>query len=406
MIRLLLLEDNEGDARLEQAALAEYAPGEFLVTRVERLQQALARIDAEAFDVVLSDIGLPDSVEMEAVQAIVAHAPALPLVVLTGSHDAELGRLAILHGAQDFLIKGESGGALIARTLHYAIERKRLETSLRDANETLERRVVERTATLEQVVGSLRSSEERFRAVTQSANDAIVTADGAGTIVGWNTAAERIFGYTEAEASGLPLTMLMPERYRERHRAGFNLALSADAQLVVAKTVELEGRRKDGREFPMELARVKCRIAEGWMFTGFIRDITERKQAEAQRKLAAEVFEQSSEGIMITDAECNIVLVNHAFTTITGYGEADVLGRNPRMLASGRQGRDFYRAMWDSINRTGRWEGELWNCRKDGRLFPEWLSISRMLDTSGAVSHYIGTFVDTTQSKAAAEQIQ
>ena len=132
----------------------------------------------------------------------------------------------------------------------------------------------------------------------------------------------------------------------------------------------------------------------------------ERVQAAAQRKLAAEVFEQSSEGIVITDAARNIVLVNHAFTATTGYSEAEVLGRNPRMLASGRQDQDFYRAMWEAINRNGRWEGELWNCRKDGSLYPEWLSISRVLDAAGEVSHYIGTFTDITQHKAAEEHIQ
>jgi len=148
-IRMLLLEDNPGDARLVQVALAEHAPGAFGVTWVERLADALARIATDRFDVVLSDLGLPDSTGLATAQAIAVGAPALALVVLTGSHDQDLGREAIQHGAQDYLVKGEASGPVIARTLRYAIERKRLEIGLRTANEVLERRVAERTAELE-----------------------------------------------------------------------------------------------------------------------------------------------------------------------------------------------------------------------------------------------------------------
>jgi len=115
--RLLLLEDNAGDARLVQTALAEHAPGEFAVTRVERLADALVRIASEHFDAVLCDLGLPDSTGLATAQAIAARAPALPLVVLTGSHNEDLGRAAIHHGAQDYVIKGEASGPMVARTL-------------------------------------------------------------------------------------------------------------------------------------------------------------------------------------------------------------------------------------------------------------------------------------------------
>ena len=170
-IRLLLLEDNPGDARLVQAALADHAPGEFAVTGVERLADALARVGTEGFDAVLSDLGLPDSTGLATAQAIVACAPALALVVLTGSHNQDLGRESIRHGAQDYLVKGESDGALIARTLRYAIERKRLEGGLRAANEALERRVAERTAELEAAIRKLSASEMRFRSLTEMSSD-------------------------------------------------------------------------------------------------------------------------------------------------------------------------------------------------------------------------------------------
>ena len=135
-------------------------------------------------------------------------------------------------------------------------------------------------------------------------------------------------------------------------------------------------------------------------------NISERKQHEAQLHLAAKVFEQSGEGITITDAQRNIVMVNQAFTRITGYSEADALGKNPRMLSSGRQDQEFYRAMWKTVNAQGYWQGEVWNRRKDSSVYPESLSISQVRDASGTPTHYIGIFSDISQHKAAQEHIQ
>ena len=162
-VRLLLLEDNSADAELLQAALAEFAPGDFAITRVERLADALARIGTGQFDALLSDLGLPDSTGPATVQAIAARAPELPLVVLTGMKDDDLGRAAIRHGAQDYLVKGEAGGALMVRTLRYAIERKRLEIGLRAANEALAGRVAERTAELEAANAILLANAAGYR---------------------------------------------------------------------------------------------------------------------------------------------------------------------------------------------------------------------------------------------------
>jgi diguanylate cyclase (GGDEF)-like protein/PAS domain S-box-containing protein len=135
-------------------------------------------------------------------------------------------------------------------------------------------------------------------------------------------------------------------------------------------------------------------------------NITERVEQEAQLHLAAKVFEQGGEGIMITDTRRNIVMVNHAFTEITGYSEDDALGEKPRMLSSGRQDQAFYRAMWATVNAQGHWQGEVWNRRKDGSEYPEWLSVSQVRDVSGTPTHYIGIFNDITLHKAAQEHIQ
>ncbi|MBZ0104943.1 MAG: EAL domain-containing protein [Sulfuricella denitrificans] len=263
-----------------------------------------------------------------------------------------------------------------------------------------------READRKRAIEALQESEARFRAVTQSSSDAIVTADREGNIVGWNGGAEAIFGYSEAEANGQPLTILMPQRYRARHLAGMSRVLAGGETHAIGKTLELDGLRKDQSEFPLELLLAKCELEGGWFIAATIRDITRRKQAEAQIKLAAEVFEQSNEAFIITDADHNIVLVNHAFTLITGYSEAEVLGQNPRMLASGRHDADFFRAMWEAIDAQGHWQGEVWDRRKDGSIYPKRLSISKAQDSQGDVTHYIGIFSDITQHKATEAQIQ
>jgi PAS domain S-box-containing protein len=127
---------------------------------------------------------------------------------------------------------------------------------------------------------ALRSSEERFRAVAESANDAFISGNQEGNIIHWNHGAERIFGYTAAEALGKPLTLIMPERLHAAHEEGMRRYLSTGVARVVGKTVELTGRKKDGTELPLELSRSSWRTAEGTFFTVVIRDITERKRAE------------------------------------------------------------------------------------------------------------------------------
>ncbi len=165
-IRLLLLEDNAGDARLVQTALDAHAPGGFEIVWVERLAQALQRLDVDHFDVVLCDLGLPDSAGLATPRALTAHAPALPLVVLTGLHDEELGRESIQYGAQDYLVKDEVSGPMLARALRWAVERKGHELELRLANEALERRVAERTAELTRSSEIMQDNAARLQALS------------------------------------------------------------------------------------------------------------------------------------------------------------------------------------------------------------------------------------------------
>lgn len=140
-------------------------------------------------------------------------------------------------------------------------------------------------------------------------------------------------------------------------------------------------------------------------FVYAITDITERKDAEEAQRIAATAFE-SQQGMTITDAQGTILKVNQAFTEVTGYSAEEVIGKNPRLLNSGRQDAVFYAAMWDSIHRSGSWQGEIWNRRKSGEIYPEWLTLSEVKDAEGMVTHYVGAFSDLSDRKAAESQIQ
>jgi PAS domain S-box-containing protein len=181
--------------------------------------------------------------------------------------------------------------------LHQAdTDRHRAHAETITLNEGLEARVIERTAELEKTFMALRSSEEKFRAVAETANEAFISADCQGNVIHWNRGAEQIFGYTFAEMLGKPLVTIMPQRFRAAHRHGVQRFLATGEAAVVGKTVELAGQRKDGSEFPLELSLADWTTAEGKFFTGVIRDISDRKRAEEElTKRASELARSNRE---------------------------------------------------------------------------------------------------------------
>lgn len=138
---------------------------------------------------------------------------------------------------------------------------------------------------------------------------------------------------------------------------------------------------------------------------GFSRDISHRKAIEAELRIAAIAFE-SQEGMVITDANSVILKINQSFTQITGYTEQEAVGQKMQILKSDVQEKSFYIAMWQAINNHGGWQGEIWNKRKNGEIYPEWLTISAVKDESDTLIHYVGTMLDITMRKAAEQQIQ
>lgn len=135
-------------------------------------------------------------------------------------------------------------------------------------------------------------------------------------------------------------------------------------------------------------------------YVGTITDISDLKLNEQRLRQAAAVFESTREGVMVTDANRRIIMVNQAFTDITGYDECEAIGNSPSMMSSGRHNEEFYQEMWTNIGTVGHWQGEIWNRRKSGEVYPELLSISSVKNEDDQISHYVGVFADISKLKA------
>lgn len=194
--------------------------------------------------------------------------------------DAEGNVTAVLSSGEDITLRREAEEAL--RVAHHELEGRVEERTreLKKAHETLAKEFLEHKLVDE----ALEETELRFKSVTQSANEAIVAADSSDNIVSWNKGAENLFGYTEEEAVGQKLTIIIPERYREDHLKGVERIINTGRSKVMGKTLELSGLRKNGGEFPIELSLATWKTGKGIFFSGIMRDITVRKRIEEEKE--------------------------------------------------------------------------------------------------------------------------
>ena len=182
------------------------------------------------------------------------------------------------------------------------------------------------------------------------------------------------------------------------------------AQLRAGKVWQGEfvNRRKSGALYT-ESATIAPLVDDQGQITHYLgikQDITAAKEAEKALRLAASVVANTHEGVMVCDAAQRIIEVNPAFTRITGYSAAEVLGRKPSLLSSGRRSREQYPAMWQALNQHGHWQGEFWNRHKDGSLYAAASTINALRDADGQVTHYVSVFSDITERKHQQEQLE
>ena len=287
-IKVLLIEDNPGDARLILELLREVPTANFALEHVDRLEAALARLREAPADVVLLDLALPDSRGYGTFAAVHSVAPDVPIIVLTGLGDDSLAVRVVHEGAQDFLVKGQVDGPVLSRAIRYAIERQR--------------------ARLE-----LRASERRWHAIVASALDAVITMDAAGVICDWNRRAEAVFGWPAAAVQGrLAADIIIPSRHHATYHRALAQFLTTGAGPMLGERIELTALHVDGREFPVELTVTPIRLADAWLFCAFLRDISQRRREELEIKRLNEVLEQR-----VTDRTAALAAANRELEAFT-----------------------------------------------------------------------------------------
>ena len=264
------------------------------------------------------------------------------------------------------------------------------------------------------------AANRHYQSLLDAASEvSIIATDTSGIVQVFNRGAERMLGYTAEEVIGhrRAADFHLQEEVGQRARElSVELGLPISGLSVFTAKPDRDGqeqrewtyRRKNGESISVAMVVTAVRSASNEItgYLGISQDITQRKQAQANLQLSANVFTWAREGILITDADTRIIQVNVAFTRITGYAEDDVIGRSPSVLKSGRQDQAFYARMWQSIKTVGHWEGEIWNRRKSGEVYAELLSISAVHDAHNKIQNYVGLFTDISSQKAHEQELE
>lgn len=243
-----------------------------------------------------------------------------------------------------------------------------------------------------------------YQSIFDYSSEGIIETDNKGVIIAVNPSFIKTTGYSEEEVIGKRPNILSSGIHPLKFYIHMWAALYEKGQW----SGEIWNKRKNGEIYPewLTITAIKDENEKLINYTGIFTDISVYKKNESDLRLYERVFAASLEGIMITDKRGVIVSVNPSFTTLTGYTRVEVIGETPSILNSGRQNTDFYINMWSSIHEKGFWKGEIWNKKKSGEVYPEWLSISTIYDKNQETINYVGVFSDITERKESEEYLK
>ena len=445
-IRALLVEDNPGDARLLREMLPDVSSHSFDLTHVARLSEALRELEETGFDVILLDLVLPDAQGFEAFLRMQSHARAIPVIVLTGLADQDLAVRAVRHGAQDFLVKGQFDGDLLARAVQYAIERKRIMDELAAANvllqeEIVERRRVEETLRrrnrelilLNRVISATASSQEVesiLEVVCRELVQALGASQAAAALLDSARTEMRVIAEYRGDGNRQPtLGMTIPiqgnpaaaylleqkspltvadARSDPKLAPVHGLVLSTNVVALLVLPLRIDGdvegclglAYNQAHDFVAEEIDLAQRVAEQASVA-----LAHARLTETQRRLSAAV-EQSAGSVVITDTDSTILYVNPAFERISGYSRQEVVGQTTALFKSGKHAPSFYDDLWETL-RAGRvWQGRLVNRKKDGTLYLEDTTIAPVRNAADQIVSYVSTMRDVTREVQLEEQFR
>jgi diguanylate cyclase (GGDEF)-like protein/PAS domain S-box-containing protein len=370
----------------------------FLQRRLKKVYTAVnGRAGLDAFakyhpDLVISDIRMPVMDGLAMVERIRAVNLKIPVIITTAFEESSYFQKSIDLGVDKYVVKPIKFD-ILDNALQKCARLIRSEAALIEVN-------------------------ERYRLLFQLSHIAISISDTGGStepnvlvmngrIVDCNEAFIKLLGFdSQDEISKLLFSdLLMPEAISQVNKLMREELLvrgfSHEAKLKLRGKVE-------GQVVPVIVQFIVRRDEQGvaeeiW---AVMRDISEQEKAEKALLLAECVFNNSNEGMLVTDSDNRIISVNPAFSVLTGYSQDEVLGQNPNMLKSGENDQFFYQQLWSSLQTNGFWKGEIMNRRKSGEVFPEWLSIRAVLGYDGSVVNYIGIFSDISEFKHATERVE
>jgi diguanylate cyclase (GGDEF)-like protein/PAS domain S-box-containing protein len=345
---------------------------EFEAERIDRLTTLQQALEEAEWDLILASHRLPEC-DLDAVLRLVRESrqPIACLAVTRTISKDRLSRLfhSGMHGHLDI-----DNLYLLAPMIQHALELASFPHPQNDSP----------TAQAQ--------GEIRYRNLLDNAPIAILILCSR-RIVYLNQAARKTLAIdAETPISRIPLEQLVTTNTPDR------LLVPPPERDVFATEASIETRlrRADGNQIPVEVRQSRTdylgRAATLLVFS----EISGRISAESRLQQAAKVFEYTTEGVILTDENANIIAVNPAFSEITGFSEKEVLGRNPRFLQSGRHDKAFYAAMWNSLKQQKTWQGEIWNRRKNGEVYPEWLNITTVQEAPEAEPQYVAVFSDIT----------
>ncbi|RLB08274.1 MAG: hypothetical protein DRG50_00270 [Deltaproteobacteria bacterium] len=376
LIKVLLIEDNPGYAELMQVVLTKTKGAQFNLDCAKRLSQGLERLGKGDIDVVLLDLSLPDSKGLDTFFKVFERIPEVPIIVLTATDDEALAVKAVQAGAQDYLVKGQVNHNLLVRSIHYAIERHRIQEELR-----------------RQTTRKLRSSEARFLNILEKNADGIVIVDKEAVVLYVNPAAETMFGRKARELLGKPF----------------------DYPIVAGETMELEIGRSDGGKVAVEMRVVETEWEDEVVYLASLRDITERKKAEEALRetnifLKSILESSSSISIISTDLEHNILYWNRGAETLLGYKAEEVVGRHKIDILYP----DDEKETKETVERVRSFilknkkaiSCEIKEITKDGRKLWINLTSSPRFDENGQLKGFLGIGEDISERKRAEEELR
>ncbi len=249
---------------------------------------------------------------------------------------------------------------------------------------------------------ALKASEKKYQSLFQSASDAILVADPENWCISEaNPKAAQLLGIDTPTLLSLKITDLCTQG---------DMTFSALIRAFKEGKTSFQGQfyllSKKGQSIPIELSAQELTLQNNQYIIISIHDLSFQVDAEERLRQSAVVFENSLEGVIITDASTRILSINNAFTRITGYTEAEVLGQKPAILHSGRHPQSFYDDMWETLRTSHHWKGEIWNRRRNGETYPQLLTITSIFDKQGNLVNYVAVFSDLSALKASQQALE